>query len=332
MRKNKIMEIIGGLDLSEFQVEQITLAVLDMMDLNDEAASTKPVHCQKCNATHNQFIKKGVCSGKQRYQCKQCNCVFVWDVNKLTYRSQVKRDKWILVLIDTLNLVPLLKTASHVNLSEPTVFHMRHKFLRCFEELLKNESLEGVIECDDTFVLESCKGTVAQGRKARRRQEPASKRGLSNEQVCIMVATDRNGHEIATVIDREKPSEDAIIKGISNNIGDGCCLITDGLHSFNKLATIRAQKHYIVKNLKEYTNLIHINTVNSIHSLFKSMIRQYRGVATKYLNRYCALLVFIRRYLQMDDNKKLPLVLRDLNTHGIYTKHSTVSSVNLCLI
>ena len=42
-----------------------------------------------------------------------------------------------------------------------------------------------------------------------------------------------------------------------------------------------------------------------MHSGFKDLYRYYRGVSSKYLNRYLALYVFVRRFIGMDDQEKL---------------------------
>ena len=41
--------------------------------------------------------------------------------------------------------------------------------------------------------------------------------------------------------------------------------------------------------VKEKKGFVHTNTASSFHSFIKERYNQYRGVATKYLNRYNAL-------------------------------------------
>ena len=48
-----------------------------------------------------------------------------------------------------------------------------------------------------------------------------------------------------------------------------------------------------LKGRESYDKVYHLNTVNGLHSRFKAMIRQYRGVSTKYLNRYLALFMVL---------------------------------------
>lgn len=88
--------------------------------------------------------------------------------------------------------------------------------------------LSVVCELDDTFVLDSYKGTKLPKdfwRKPRKHGAVAQKPGISNEYVCISTGVSRNGGNIA----------------------------------------------------------------NSFHSFIIERYNQYRGVATKYLNRYNAL-------------------------------------------
>ena len=89
--------------------------------------------------------------------------------------SKASRDKWIIVIFDTLSLVSLLKTAAKVDLSENTIFRMIHKFLLVLEELIAENILPGVIECDETHVLKSLKGTKPIDRSSRKRQTPNNK-------------------------------------------------------------------------------------------------------------------------------------------------------------
>lgn len=96
-------------------------------------------------------------------------------------------------------------------------------------------------------------------------------------------------------------------------------MITYGLASYNNIVSVKECTHYTLSSYKEYDKLLHLNTVNSIHSIFKRMIAQYRGVATKHLNRYCALLVFIRKYAQMDDNEMMQMLKVNIRKTKIFS-------------
>ena len=46
--------------------------------------------------------------------------------------------------------------------------------------------------------------------------------------------------------------------------------------------------------------------------MIKKVYAFYRGVASYYLDRYLALFVFMRRFLDMDDNEITELIVRKL--------------------
>ncbi len=65
--------------------------------------------------------------------------------------------------------------------------------------------VSGVVEMDETFVAESFKGNQKKSgftipRKSRKRGKEVSKRGISNEQVCIATANDRNNNIIMEMV------------------------------------------------------------------------------------------------------------------------------------
>ena len=146
------------------------------------------------------MIKKGYVRGKQRYLCmdRECYHKFTYDSHMITSFLKIDVDEFIEICIDTLTMVPIHKTAALLNRSIKCVFQNRHKFLSMLEKYLESEKIQlsGTIECDETYVLESSKGSSLKRRKARHRGEPSKFRGISHEQICIVTTTDRNAHEI----------------------------------------------------------------------------------------------------------------------------------------
>jgi hypothetical protein len=142
--------------------------------------------------------------------------------------------------------------------------------------------------------LESFKGAKNIERKSRKRGGSAKKRGLSNEQICVLVARDRDKHTIYKIIGRGRPSTIEIENGLSDKVADGSVLCTDGLRAYTSYSNKHGLKHYRFKtDCKRTKGIYHIQNVNSYHSRLKSWIAQFKGVATKYLNGYLALFNFL---------------------------------------
>ena len=67
-------------------------------------------------------------------------------------------------------------SAQRCNLSIPTAFYWRHRFLS--QQTQEDRNLTGIVEVDETFFLESQKGNRNLDRKAHKRGGKASKQGL----------------------------------------------------------------------------------------------------------------------------------------------------------
>ena len=92
-------------------------------------------------------------------------------------------------MIDGLSL---RKAARKCGIDTTTSFRWHHRFLHGLRDN-KDRSLKGIVEADETFFLESFKGSRNLGRTARKRGGKAAKRGLSAEQVPVLIARDRHG-------------------------------------------------------------------------------------------------------------------------------------------
>ena len=149
--------------------------------------------------------------------------------------------------------------------------------------------LEGIVEADEAYVLESQKGIPVTTRKPRKHGEPATKRGLSDEQMCICVAADREGRVVARCVNRAKPTADNIQEALGVRIGENGVFLCDGATAYNKLIETKNCQKIVLNNHKDYNKAYHLNTVNGLHSRLKAMLYRYRGVSSKYLNRYLAL-------------------------------------------
>lgn len=137
------------------------------------------------------MVRYGKRDGRQRYKCKDCHKLSSDLTNSPMYRSK-KADKWIPFIECMLNGLSLRETALKIGITHVMAFYWSHKVLSA----LAKESIgifEVLVEVDETSFLESHKGRrVIPNRKPRKRGGSATKRGISNEQVCVLVARDRN--------------------------------------------------------------------------------------------------------------------------------------------
>lgn len=132
----------------------------------------------------------------------------------------------------------------------------------------------------------AAKGARNLDRKARKRGGKASKPGLSDEQVPVLVAADRTGATISAVL----PSvcADAIKAVLQPVLDKDALLVTDGCTSYPPCAAALGVSHEVLNQSagERVRGELHIQTVNSRHERLKTFLRHRRGVATKYLDSY----------------------------------------------
>ncbi len=93
---------------------------------------------------------------------------------------------------------------------------------------------------------------------------------------------------IAETVNRAKPSGKELDTIFRGHIAEDTLVLTDGLRSYHVLETL-ANCTVVDINREESRGIFNLNTVNSLHSFIKETYNHYRGVATKYINRYNAL-------------------------------------------
>ncbi len=288
--KDKIETLFDYIkNLCESDLDRIISFVLGIVSANQQPVE-KP-DCPYCGGT--RVIKYGHRKGKQRLLCHDCERTFMHSTNTLMACSHYNQSVWAEFIRDTLYGETLDFSAKKYGFSHQTAFNMRHKVLMALQDLIENDPvlLSGIVECDETFVLDCYKGSTvpeAAGRKARKHGAKAAKRGISNEYIAICTGIQRDGGVIAATVNRAKPSCEELSGIFRGHIAEDTLILTDGLRSYNALETL-ADCTVVDVNHEKIKGIFHLNTVNSLHSYIKETYNHYRGVATKYINRYNAL-------------------------------------------
>lgn len=312
--------------------------IQQLLDLVKHLLSTSPMEKPCCPYCGNaDIIRYGHKCGKQRFLCKHCGRTFVTTTHTIMSQSHSGIDVWTEVIQDTVHGNAIDYTAKRFGLNHQTVFTMRHKILIALQQLpeMKTILLGEVTELDETFVLDSYKGkqlpdTVE--RKARKHGAKAVKRGISNEYVCICAGIQRNGDAYASTNNRAKPSASELAELFADHIAPGTLALCDGLKSYNVLAkTAGCTVKDCNTSTEEEKCFYHLNTVNGFHSFIKQQYNFYRGVATKYLNRYNAL--FSAAYRSADCLiEKLSDALLSVGTMDYFHSNKDVEAMGLLSI
>ena len=175
-------------------------------------------------------------------------------------------------------------SAARCDVAVSTAFRWRHRFLAAARS--DSEVLKGIVEADETYVLESRKGARGLGRKARRRGGKAKKRGLSREQVPVLMAADRSGTTVSAVLPRVDAA--ALAAALDPVVAKDALLVSDGGASYPPCAAALGVNHEALNRSmgERVRGDLHVQTVNSRHSRLKDFLRPRRGIATRYLDNY----------------------------------------------
>ena len=247
-----------------------------------EARFAQAPKCPGCAAT---AIKKwGWANGLRRYRCKACRLTF----NALTGTPLAqlhKRELWGGHAQALVEGVSLRKVAARLDVDLTTAFRWRHRFLQAPKDA-KPKRLEGTVEADETYFLYSEKGSRNLQRPARKRGGKAKKRGLSDEQVPVLIARDRTNATTDQILaDRSTASIAAVLEPV---IAKTAVLVSDGAQTYAAFARQAGLPH-VGLNLsagERTCGIYHIQNVNHYGSRLKTWMRRFNGVDTKYLDSY----------------------------------------------
>jgi len=281
-QKAEVGEVLAGRPVGEASVAAVEMGV----------GEDRPCpHCGSGGAVAN-----GKSRGLQRYLCRSCKRTF----GALTGTSMSglhRKELWLTFSDCLANGDTVAVCAKRCGISVSTAFRWRHRFLAGISTTA--EKLRGIVEADETFFLESRKGdrvwTRAKDgkptedkpdRKARKRGGKATKRGLSDEQVPVLVAVDRSGTTISAVL--PAVNAEALQEVLEPVMDKDALLVTDGGTSYPRCAEALGVSHAPLNQSvgERVRGELHIQTANNRHSRLKAFIAGRKGISTKYLASY----------------------------------------------
>lgn len=239
--------------------------------------------CPHCTA--GRVIKHGTANGLQRYRCRGCGKTFC-ALTGTTLAGLHQRGKWLDHVAALREGLILREVAERLHIAVSTAHRWRHRFLAA-PKSIQSQVLSGIAEADETYFLHSYKGQRnGLKRPPRKRGGRAGKRGLSAEQVPVLVVRDRAGGTADFILPlADKKHVSAVLKPL---LARDAVLCTDGSGSLAAAARDLGIEHHAL-NFTAGIRVIgpwHIQNVNAYHARLKDWVRRFRGIATRYLDSY----------------------------------------------
>lgn len=263
------------------EMRKVEQSVESTLVIREAEAAVKS--CPHCQGKH--LAKAGHKDGKQRFLCKNPACKKTFNALTGTPLARLRMaDKHIDNAECMINGLSVRNVARQLQINSKTAFRWRHRFLAAMRDVQPGK-LSGVVEADETFFLESFKGQRSgMPRPSKVRGTKASKRGLSKEQIPVLVARDRSTGATLTVKLQDRSSKQigaCLIPVLDKDV----VLCSDGASAYRTLG----KKHGIdMKSVpaKAAPGNYHVNNVNAYDSRLKNWMRPFHGVATVYLDNY----------------------------------------------
>jgi transposase-like protein len=238
-------------------------------------------HCPHCGC--KELKGAGSKGGRKRFRCTACSKSF----NAFTgtplarLRMADRHEANAKCMVQGLSV---RKTASKLGINVKTAFRWRHRFLEAMRDS-QPSSLSGVVEADETFFLESFKGQRrGVPRPSKTRGTPAASRGLSKEQIPVLVARDRSSGATLTAKIATRKAKD-IGAELLPRLSPDAVLCSDGASAYRIIGKTKGVEVRSVP-AKKAAGVYHINNVNAYDSRLKGWMFRFKGVATKYLPNY----------------------------------------------
>ena len=269
-------------------------AVPQLEKIKAEQNKKLKVICPHCQSS--DIYGHGTHKGRKRYKCKDCKKTFN-DFTGTAMSGIKKLDKFQDYLELTIESVTIRKAAKTLGVSTRTIFDWRHKLLSSLA-IMNGQVFSGIVECDDKQLDISEKGKRNIERDSYKRpSDRKKKRGVSNDKVSIMVATDREGNPTMQVAKIGRVDVESIEKTIGDLISTDNTLCSDSHPSIISWAEGKELEHHTFVASKQHVKdkCYHVQHVNSLDNLYERWVKRFYGVATKYLPQYLNWFVFLEK-------------------------------------
>ncbi len=213
---------------------------------------------------------------------KQCRQKFSVTVGTIYQNTKIPLAKWFLatyILSVPSKGISSLQLSNWLGVTQKTAWHLNHRIREMMTENAP-ELLDGIVECDETYVGGSLKNIHA-----------SKKRNLKREDNKTMVfgAIQRDG-KVKTKVIPETTLEN-VSEAIEGFVAHDSFMVTDEHNAYNKVG--QKYKHRKVNHRnKEYVRkediLVHTNNIEGYWNILKKQIDGiHHSVSPKHLQRYC---------------------------------------------
>ena len=252
----------------------------------DMINSYRPSKCPYCGT--NKFVSKGYDSiGIKRYKCS-CGKYFKPTTGTIFDSRKIPICEWIEYCLNIFRYISLNADSWNNRNAMSTSKYWLEKLFLTLEQTQNNVVLSGTVWLDETYY-------ALMMRDRQKDNNGHLMRGLSRNQICIGVATDKK-HTVCFVEGFGKPSQKRSYDTFKEHIVPGSTLVHDKEKTHKKLVeklslTSITYSSSELRGLADSENPL--DPVNRIHSLLKMFLNAHSGFSRDDLQNYLNLYAFV---------------------------------------
>ena len=252
-----------------------------------------------------------------KYRCKNTGKYFNVKTGTMFENSKIGLRKWFLsiwLVTSHKKGISSMQLARDIGVTQKTAWFMLQRIRACFV-IENNNELEGIVECDETFIGGKNKN------RHKDKKVPHSQGRSFKDKVPVMGMLQRGGKMNAYVVDdtKRKSIQPLIYRYVNP---EKTVLISDEWWAYKGL-----DKYYthnvIDHSKKEYVSLqdnnIHTNNIEGSWNILKrSVSGMYNHVSKKHLQKYVDEFVYRFNLRKVSDQEKFRYLLSNSNIRTKY--------------
>lgn len=311
---------------------------------NEELRNIACIHCGSM-----AIRKHGFKSGKQRYFCRDCGKTFVNSTGSITYHSKLTPEQWRELIRGIVENLSLSKIARNTGLSTTTVWYNKQKICEALKSVYgEQDRFIDIAECDEYYTTLSFKGKRdpsffinTLGRMPRHhrtylekveylkkhgfwedlQKDPEKldmllnsvdsyKRGISNDQTCILTCKDRNENLYINPVSIGRLETADVQEHLNGRFASDAILVTDSHPSYLSFANNEKIQLEQIGSGQHSKGAYNLGRINALHSrLSKYWSKQSERLpATKYMDLGLMLFWWLEKNGQLSTKEKVDAI------------------------
>ena len=282
--EQRFMESADDLSPRERQAVQQALDAHDgatrVCELIETLWASAPA-CPHCS--DKQVYRHGFQSGLRRYRCRACGRTF-YALTGTPLARLHKKELWLDYLNCMVDRRVLREISEQIDISIPTAFHWRHRFCAWLDQDVP-DTLNGIVEADETFFRESQKGSRHLTRPAHRRGADSERPDCPDELIGVLTVQDRGDHALEKTLGSGELKAMELEECLGTHMAEDVTVVSDETGAYHTFCLRHHLGHVVVRSQAD--GIMNLHHVQALHRRMKELVnRHFRGVATKYLNHY----------------------------------------------